>query len=248
MSLLCFSFLCLVSCAFGQDALKAMPLGRVQPVQTLVARPQGLSSGPHAGLLNDSHLAPGKLTDQNAGPVKDDGKRGHSLFPVADIDHASSTEPAGDEFGLYVPYDERSGTTLVRPGLTKRATFRGTMMMNCKRSLEACQNACWYQNCIKGARGDPAKAPYTFMYSSNNDVNRVEAGTMVRKPCRVEISRSDSLLVVSGHALPELAIRSKDVGLVSYSRYTDVLVLSVLHQISLGSKGHLTKGPESTPD
>jgi hypothetical protein len=93
-------------------------------------------------------------------------------------------------WGAFVPYGEENGQTLVRRGVFKRApAYRGTMMMNCKRAREACQNACWYQNCVRGAQGSTTAVTYT--YGGNDDPspeyaqNRVESGVAVTEgtPC-----------------------------------------------------------------
>lgn len=179
MSSIRIPFLFLLSYALGQDVLKAMPLGRPQPVTTLIAPASRSSNDFNPTPPNNSSSSYEDPEERHATLTEERNEHLHSLSEAASIDLASADELVGDHFDLYVPYDDMNEMTLVKPGLTRRATFRGTMMMDCKRSLEACQNACWYQNCVKGARGDPSRAPYTYMYSAENKVNRVQAGVTV---------------------------------------------------------------------
>lgn len=187
MSLASLSLVSFASIAVAQQGLKAIPIGSPQPVGTLIAVPSASPEKIDYASHNDSSLFSGYTPSENE--FHDDDE----YTPVQGNDGLK-------DFGLYVPVGEGLDTTLVKPSLTKRAgTFRGTMMMDCKRSLEACQNACWYQNCVKGAQGDPTKVNYVYNYSPNNDVNRVEAGTKVRNEAHlscVDILLTDGKLEV----------------------------------------------------
>lgn len=46
-------------------------------------------------------------------------------------------------------------------GLGKTPGFRGVVQMDCKNSPEVCKNAGFYQNCLRGAKGDYTKVLYT---------------------------------------------------------------------------------------
>ncbi|KXS95490.1 hypothetical protein AC578_8807 [Pseudocercospora eumusae] len=168
---------------FAQDSLRAVLIGRPQPIATLISRPTAVPLGHHQP-PNISEVAENH----------DGGFLQETLASILNDDDDEDTEPsflrndpdeAHDEFSAYVPYGEANGQTLVKRSLTKRAAFRGTMMMNCKKAREACQNACWYQNCVRGAQGSSTAVTYTYDSSANNDVNRVEAGTTVTRgtPC-----------------------------------------------------------------
>ncbi|EME80967.1 uncharacterized protein MYCFIDRAFT_197824 [Pseudocercospora fijiensis CIRAD86] len=169
---------------FAQDALKAVLVGRPQPIATLIPQPSAVPLD-HFRPPNISEIIespddrPTKDIISSTHTNEDDGEPEPPSFLRADPDEVH------DEFSAYVPYGEANGQTLVKRSLTKRAAFRGTMMMNCKKAREACQNACWYQNCVRGAQGSTTAVTYTYDSSSNNDENRVQAGTTVTRgtPC-----------------------------------------------------------------
>jgi hypothetical protein len=66
-------------------------------------------------------------------------------------------------YGLYVPAGETDEHTLVRRSnvLVKRGVFRGTIQMDCRIAPMVCKNAGYYQNCLRGARGNYKLVTYT---------------------------------------------------------------------------------------
>ncbi|GIZ42776.1 hypothetical protein CKM354_000603100 [Cercospora kikuchii] len=141
------------------------PFGAALPVATLVAQPD---------LIQNEDL-------------RQDSANTSAPQPIEAPDVVRQQIPRNDQkthverWGAYTPYGEEDDQTLVRRGIFKRApAYRGTMMMDCKKSREACQNACWYQNCMMGAQGSATAVTYT--YGGNDDgtpeyaQNRVESG------------------------------------------------------------------------
>lgn len=119
--------------------------------------------------------------------------RGTAPVDVSDRadDNEDALEDDDDEEALehlskYVPYESTNNTTLVRRGLQKRAPeFRGTMHMDCKKMREACQNACWYQNCVRDAQGDETQVVYTNARDGVAPGNRIQSGVTISRgtPC-----------------------------------------------------------------
>lgn len=95
-----------------------------------------------------------------------------------------------DGFGQYRTTGINAHQTLVRRShdLMKRGTFRGVMQMNCLDASEACQNACYWQNCIKGANGDSTRHTYKLGRRDKKvkEENRVQSGVKVSRgtPCK----------------------------------------------------------------
>ncbi|KAK5166543.1 uncharacterized protein LTR77_008086 [Saxophila tyrrhenica] len=134
------------------------------PVETLFPLPHRVKSDDEAprlrnvtGLLSSApSIVQLGFPSSRHGPSLEDSDRTDE-HPEEGLDD----EGFYDEFSDYVPYDEVEGVAMVRKGLLKRApAFRGTMQMDCKVAREACQNACWYQNCVRGARGASDQVVY----------------------------------------------------------------------------------------
>jgi hypothetical protein len=66
-------------------------------------------------------------------------------------------------YGLYVPAGETDEHTLVRRSnvLVKQGVFRGTIQMDCRIAPMVRKNAGYYQNCLRGARGNYKLVTYT---------------------------------------------------------------------------------------
>lgn len=93
-------------------------------------------------------------------------------------EHVVSLPSASD----YLPYEITEDQTLVRRAelLVKRVpAYRGSCKMNCKKSPQACQNACYYQNCIRAGQNVQYTEPGV------NTANRAQAGVAVNfgTPC-----------------------------------------------------------------
>ncbi|KAF2211685.1 hypothetical protein CERZMDRAFT_98114 [Cercospora zeae-maydis SCOH1-5] len=139
------------------------PFGAALPVATLVAQPNTIQ---HEDLRRDSTNTSTPQSLRAPDVVEKQAPR---------IDQRTHVE----RWGAYTPYGEEDEQTLVRRGVFKRApAYRGTMMMDCKKAREACQNACWYQNCMMGAQG--SATPWTYTYGGNDD------GTAEYAQARVE--------------------------------------------------------------
>lgn len=78
--------------------------------------------------------------------------------------------------------------TLVRPGLQKRAAYRGIFRMDCNVARGACQNACWFTNCVLKRNNVPNSDMYTNGNPGSGDEakNRRESGVTITNgtPCR----------------------------------------------------------------
>lgn len=68
---------------------------------------------------------------------------------------------------------------------------QGIMQMDCLVSPEACQNACYYQNCVRGAAGNIKHVTYQVGYNGKQvakigEHNRLQSGVTVStgRPCR----------------------------------------------------------------
>jgi hypothetical protein len=82
----------------------------------------------------------------------------HKSFRMDDHFHNKD----GDDWGLYVPIELTDDTTVVRPahGIEKRASSQGIAMIGCFIARDVCRNAGFYQNCLKGAKGDYRKVTH----------------------------------------------------------------------------------------
>lgn len=52
------------------------------------------------------------------------------------------------------PVAAPAGTTITGNPDVPDGKHQGTMQMGCLEALKACQNACYYQNCVMGAAGN----------------------------------------------------------------------------------------------
>jgi hypothetical protein len=57
--------------------------------------------------------------------------------------------------------------------------MRGTMQLDCLETPEGCQNACYYQNCVMGAKGDYRKVTYQRSRPYMGNYNRAQSGVKV---------------------------------------------------------------------
>jgi hypothetical protein len=95
------------------------------------------------------------------------------------------------EFGLFHATGLNDHQTLARRVNVlqgRQVVHRGVMQMNCLEAPEACQNACYFQDCVQGANGDITK--YEYKYGDGNprtaNLNRVQSGVTTNhgRPCR----------------------------------------------------------------
>lgn len=170
--------------------LKAKPFGQNVRAETLVALPTPAAVDPssHERIEHSNSsppYLPQELSHDHANILTDD----HSMYDhesERDL-HADPDEEFEDdynEFGHYHPIDSTADQTLVRrAGLEKRAIYRGVMQMDCFLSAEACQNACWYQNCIRA--GLDTVYEDGGGVTSRDNANRIESGvtTTHGRPC-----------------------------------------------------------------
>jgi hypothetical protein len=188
-----FALLVIAIQAFAVNGLKPVPIGQVLPVGTLF--PQSLRVKPDGEDHDGRNATYSPARERRDTPLE--GRTLHIFGNDDDDDDVSfeehPDESSGDdgnydEFSDYVPYDETNRMTLVRKGLMKRApAFRGTMHMDCKKAREACQNACWYQNCVMGAQGSAQQVIYREGGGvvNRDDDNRVQSGVTISRgtPC-----------------------------------------------------------------
>lgn len=105
----------------------------------------------------------------------------------------------GNDWGPYVPIGVNDGQTQVRQagpggGLGKVPGYRGVIQIDCMNAPEVCKNAGFYQNCLRGAKGDFTKVLYTNGPTEDDedegtpvaDKNRFNSGvsTSWSTPCR----------------------------------------------------------------
>ena len=93
---------------------------------------------------------------------------------------------------MFVPDDEQKK----KPGAAKttnedvpNGSMRGVMQLDCLTTPEGCQNACYYQNCVMGAKGDYTKVTYQKSDLDMEQYNRVQSGQGVSgagTPCNTE--------------------------------------------------------------
>ncbi|KAM3422923.1 hypothetical protein BST61_g406 [Cercospora zeina] len=162
------AFLSIPSLAAAQLATRAVSFGQPLPVATLFPAPilDAADVSGHAG-------AQGFLAQY----LHNENPNGLGMNATEHEDIALL------HGGGYVPYEITENVTLVRrrDGLVTRApAYRGVCKMNCKKSPEACKNACYYQNCIMAGR------TVHYYEPGANTANRDEAGVSVTlgTPCR----------------------------------------------------------------
>ncbi|KAK4507470.1 hypothetical protein PRZ48_001205 [Zasmidium cellare] len=136
------AFLTLLSLAAAQHAMKGVPFGRSLPVKPLFPATEIIEATENPQFNETSH----GLLIQHA---QDDPPSPLDTNALDDEDVSSLRS------GHYLPYHITDDKTLVRRSsdLVKRVPAdRGIAKMNCKTSPQACQNACYYQNCIRGGQ------------------------------------------------------------------------------------------------
>lgn len=111
-----------------------------------------------------------------------------------DTDDGDSDEPefSGDDSdgSIFVPDEGQKK----KPGAAKtmnedvpNGPLRGVMQLDCLTTPEGCQNACYYQNCVMGAKGDYTKVTYQKSDLDMEQYNRVQSGQGVSgagTPCK----------------------------------------------------------------
>lgn len=178
-------------------ALKAISFGETSSAATLFPHPSSAPADPdllhHNKTDAKSPSTEGSAWDgvDSAEPDYADHAFTRKEFHMDDHFH----NKPGDAWGLYVPVNLKSDTTVVRKavGVHRRGKPRGTVQMDCKKTPEVCKNAGYYQNCIRGAKGKVGVVPY-FNGPYEEDVggkeqaaeNRVNSGvtTSFSTPCR----------------------------------------------------------------
>ena len=158
----------LLSLATAQLTKTASPFGQSLPVTTLSP----------ASAFDATNSTRSSEAQKNVGPyAHDEASTGMNTGAHENEDFDSVRD------GDYEPYKITEDATLVgrRDGLAARApAYRGTCKMNCKDSLEACQNACYYQNCIRGGGNVQYTEP------GPNTADRTQAGVTIQygTPCQ----------------------------------------------------------------
>jgi len=195
------------------SAIRAIPFGQPTPVETLISYPTAIAVDTDNFQAGDDYQAAQNVAPVSSSGSKSpestyttstlvhqheslpqigsDDYYGYDDDDDDDDDELNEDEMGPynhkdeyDEFGSYHPIGSSSDTTHVRrAGLEKRAIYRGTMQMDCRLAAEACQNACWYQNCM-GAGDNQRYADGGFNTIRDNK-NRFESGVTTDRgrPC-----------------------------------------------------------------
>lgn len=186
------------------SGLKAVPFGETRSAETLISFPSPSSSivpkFDHPELIDNDYS---QSDDPLYESIEDDQPMVEHLeltdeglpkrrFKMDNHFH----NKVGDDWGLYVPIELEGDKTIVRraEGLEKRGQARGTIQFDCKLAPDVCRNAGFYQNCIRGAKGDFKKVIYTngptedrrVVGTPQADENRYNSGvsTTWSTPCR----------------------------------------------------------------
>lgn len=166
--------------------LKAIDFGDVEPAKTLVSfsPPSATNTALENDTLEQNEIS-GHPVLENL--IADDVQ----ILPYNDFEEDESADRDHEDFSQYVPVGTTEDTTLVRRATTlvKRVpAFRGTMQFDCLEAPESCQNACWYQNCLRGARGSTTVVTYYDggANSTRDKANRIQSGVTTSRgpPCR----------------------------------------------------------------
>ena len=202
--LLSLSLLCAVS-----SGLKAVQFGETRSAETLFPS-SSLTSSPSSSIvpiLHNPELIEHNYTkreDPSPDSIEDDQI---SIEQLELTDESLSSRGAnmgdrfhnkgGNEWGPYIPIGVNDGQTHVRQagpggGLGQVPGYRGVVQMDCMKAPEVCKNAGFYQNCLRGAKGDYKKVLYTNGPKENDkktpvaDKNRYNSGvsTSWSTPCR----------------------------------------------------------------
>lgn len=186
------------------SGLKAVHFGETRSAETLIPSSSPFSSvvpsSYHPELIENDYMQPEdplpeSIEDHQSiieQPELNDESLPRRGFKMNDHFH----NKVGDDWGLYVPIDLKGEKTVVRRavGLEKRGTPRGVLQFDCKLAPQVCKNAGFYQNCIRGAKGDYKKVTYTngptedkrVVGTPQADINRFNSGvsTTWSTPCR----------------------------------------------------------------
>ena len=191
------------------SGLKAVQFGETRSAETLFPS-SSLTSSPSSSIvpsLHDPELIEHNYTkpeDPFPDSIEDDQI---SIEQLELNDESSSSRGAnmgdrfhnkdGNEWGPYIPIGVNDGQTHVRQagpggGLGQVPGYRGVVQMDCMKAPEVCKNAGFYQNCLRGAKGDYKKVLYTNGPKENDkktpvaDKNRFNSGvsTSWSTPCR----------------------------------------------------------------
>jgi hypothetical protein len=196
-------FLLLIAVSLGKIELKAVPYGQISSAETLF-QSSTPSTTPESTLYNS--LQHDEISedftpldsidndfDEPFGP--DIGSEATSGGSFNMDDHFHNKD--GDNWGSYVPIEVNDKSTTVRRasgfGLEKRAFDAGVVQMDCLETPEVCKNAGWFQNCLRGAKGDHTKVTYENGPQESTkdhpvaDANRLESGVLTHPttPCRL---------------------------------------------------------------
>ena len=173
--------------AFAMDHFRPLPFGTPLPLRTLAP----LSHGPES---LEQFLRDHKESSEDEPIDVADGKAALKVLDEVSDQPNSNNDPLeqsnNDETlqrsSRYLTYDSSHNTAIIGAELQKRVpSFRGSMQMDCAKAREACQNACWYQNCVRGANGNASHVTYTNGAKNVGAENRVQAGTKTSRgtPC-----------------------------------------------------------------
>lgn len=169
-SIMSFALFAFLSLAVAQHNMKAVPYGQPLPVSVLF--PEPTNDTPADPLYNET--TEGLLAQHHHDGTSNE----------LHIDTAADVDVKLIKYDDYLPYEVTKDQTLVYRdgGLFKRAAYRGRAKMNCKKSPQACQTACYYQNCIRAGQN----VQYTEPGPATNSAGREQAGVTVSigTPCQ----------------------------------------------------------------
>lgn len=196
------------------SGLKAVHFGETRSAETLFTPSSPTSSPfsstipdpPEAELINHNYTKPEDSLSESiedvttpieqvefTEPIDEDlPKRGSEMNDHSHNEHDHS-------WGPYIPIGLNDGKTQIRQagpggGLGRVPGFRGVLQMDCRNAPHVCKNAGFYQNCLRGAKGDYTKVLYTNGPTEDDedegtpvaDKNRFNSGvsTSWSTPCR----------------------------------------------------------------
>jgi len=167
LTFLLISLLCVAT-----SGLKAVPFGETRSAKTLFPYPASstIPSPYEPKLIEHDYTEPENPLPQS---IEED----QTIIERLELSNESLTtrgfkldnhfhDKNGDNWGSYVPVgldDEKTQVRRAGPkgGLKQAPAYGGVIQMDCMKAPEVCKNAGFYQNCIRGAKGDYRKVLYT---------------------------------------------------------------------------------------
>lgn len=116
-------------------------------------------------------------SDDDDAPSDDGGQESEAEADSSGEESAGPLDDSGDE-DFETPSEDSDYEPLVN-------TWGGTWHIDCLYSPEACYNACYYTNCMRGVKGDTNNDVYRVGYKDDTEDNRNRAGvtTDLGRPC-----------------------------------------------------------------